>query len=165
MEFWGITDTKSSQTRQPCRYRNLGENFEHDRSPAYIGSRQTTAIQQQGDAREGEGKGNAVSASTNSQADAAHELGIVQIVDPRPGGGGGDLLLLHRLRRVAVGGHPPSLPPRFVWPPQGTGGRNLLRLREREEGHGTPEAPGGGGGGHGDFGNGSSPAHRVEAVG
>ena len=43
--FWGIIDTKSSQTMQPCRYRNLGQNFEHDRPPAYIGSRPTAAIE------------------------------------------------------------------------------------------------------------------------
>ena len=45
MAFWGIIDTKSSQTMQPCRYRNLGQNFEHDRPPAYIGSRPTAAIE------------------------------------------------------------------------------------------------------------------------
>lgn len=52
--------------------------------------------------------GDAVSAATNSQADAALELGVLQVIAARPGGGGHRLL---RLRVVAaVGGHPPSLP-------------------------------------------------------
>ena len=80
-----------------------------------------------------EGERDAASA-TNSQTDAAHELRVVQIVGSRPGGRGGDLLLLPRLRRVAVGGHP-APPPRFVWPPEGTGGIGCAcELREEEKG-------------------------------
>jgi hypothetical protein len=52
------------------------------------------------------GEKDAVSA-TNSQAYAALELGVLQVVTARADSGG---LRLFRLRVVAVGGHPRSLP-------------------------------------------------------
>jgi hypothetical protein len=55
------------------------------------------------------GEKDAVSA-TNSQAYAALELGVLQVVTARADSGGGGGLRLLRLQVVAVGGHPRSLP-------------------------------------------------------
>lgn len=83
-------------------------------------------------------KGDAVSAKKNLQADAALELGVLQVNAARPGGGGGGHRLL-RLRVAAVGGHPPSLSPRFrlAWRRERSGG--IVRKKRRTVGPWTTE--------------------------
>ena len=152
MAFWGIIDTKSSQTMQPCRYRNLGEQFEHDRSPAYIGSRQTTAIQTARGSAGGGGGG-----------ERERRIGVNKLTGrrstwtgDRPNRGA---QARRRWRRpppsspAPAGGRrrPSSLPSRIRLAAEGTGGRkSVAPAPARGEGHAMPEASGG-----------RSPAHRL----